>query len=247
MSKIFVDQVDPKTATTLTLGTSGDTVSIPSGVTIANSGTATGFGVALTGSTDNQVVTVTGANAIAGETNFTYDGTDVTLTSGSIKFATDGEGLNFSGASRSATLDDYEEGSWTPTVTGGSSDPTQSYAKQVGHYVKIGNMVQIQAYVQMAGSGVSGGSGTDCFVSNFPFTSKNTTNQRCAIDVGYSTAWGTTRGCPTNSALNPNGTRTFLKVQNNASNILSDTLTQSSPADVTNDTAVVIQGCYFTE
>jgi hypothetical protein len=44
VSKIFVDQVDPKTATTLTLGTSGDTVSIPSGVTIANSGSATGFG-----------------------------------------------------------------------------------------------------------------------------------------------------------------------------------------------------------
>ena len=39
MSKIFVDQVDPKTATTLTLGTSGDTVSIPSGVTLST-GTA---------------------------------------------------------------------------------------------------------------------------------------------------------------------------------------------------------------
>mgnify|MGYP003140275447 FL=1 len=52
MSKLFVDQVDPKTATTLTLGTSGDTVTVPSGVTlsiasgatIANSGTATGIG-----------------------------------------------------------------------------------------------------------------------------------------------------------------------------------------------------------
>jgi hypothetical protein len=44
MSKIFVDQVDPKTGTSLTLGTSGDTVNIPSGVTIANAGTATGFG-----------------------------------------------------------------------------------------------------------------------------------------------------------------------------------------------------------
>ena len=32
MSKIFVDQVDPKTATTLTLGTTGDTVDIPTGV-----------------------------------------------------------------------------------------------------------------------------------------------------------------------------------------------------------------------
>jgi len=44
-SKLFVDQVDPESGTTLTLGTSGDTVSIPSGVTITNSGTdGGGFG-----------------------------------------------------------------------------------------------------------------------------------------------------------------------------------------------------------
>ena len=43
MSKIEVDQVDPQSGTTLTLGTSGDTVSIPSGVTLANAGTATGI------------------------------------------------------------------------------------------------------------------------------------------------------------------------------------------------------------
>ena len=39
MSKIYVDQVDPKTATTLTLGTSGDTITVPSGVTFGVSGT----------------------------------------------------------------------------------------------------------------------------------------------------------------------------------------------------------------
>ena len=43
MSKLETNQVDPATGTTLTLGTSGDTISIPSGVTLANSGTATGF------------------------------------------------------------------------------------------------------------------------------------------------------------------------------------------------------------
>ena len=41
MSKIFVDQVDPKTSTTLTLGTTGDTVSIPTGVTLSGAGTIT--------------------------------------------------------------------------------------------------------------------------------------------------------------------------------------------------------------
>ena len=48
MSKLETNQVDPATGTTLTLGTSGDTIAIPSGVTIANSGTATGFGGAMT-------------------------------------------------------------------------------------------------------------------------------------------------------------------------------------------------------
>jgi len=49
MSKVEVDQVDPQSGTTLTLGTSGDTVSIPSGVTLANSGTMTGVPVPTSG------------------------------------------------------------------------------------------------------------------------------------------------------------------------------------------------------
>ena len=55
MSKIQVDTIDTRSGTstmqigstnttTITLGVSGDTVNIPSGVTIANAGTATGFG-----------------------------------------------------------------------------------------------------------------------------------------------------------------------------------------------------------
>ena len=56
MSKVEVDQVDPQSGTTLTLGTYGDTVSIPSGVTLANAGTATGFAAI-----DWQSTIVTGA------------------------------------------------------------------------------------------------------------------------------------------------------------------------------------------
>jgi hypothetical protein len=41
MSKIFVDQVDPKTATTLTLGTTGDTITIPVGVVTSLDGAVT--------------------------------------------------------------------------------------------------------------------------------------------------------------------------------------------------------------
>ena len=48
MSTLETNLIQPATGTSLTLGASGDTVSIPSGVTIANSGTATGFGGANT-------------------------------------------------------------------------------------------------------------------------------------------------------------------------------------------------------
>tara|TARA_R100001463_G_scaffold43574_2_gene90902 strand:- start:354 stop:908 length:555 start_codon:yes stop_codon:yes gene_type:complete len=45
MSTLKVDQILKKSGTgTITLGQSGDTLAIPSGATIANSGTATGFG-----------------------------------------------------------------------------------------------------------------------------------------------------------------------------------------------------------
>jgi hypothetical protein len=44
MGTLFVDKLDPQSGTSLELGSSGDTISIPSGATIANSGTATGFG-----------------------------------------------------------------------------------------------------------------------------------------------------------------------------------------------------------
>ncbi len=49
MSKIEVDQVDPQSGTNLTLGTSGDSIIIPSGVTLANSGTMTGVPVPTSG------------------------------------------------------------------------------------------------------------------------------------------------------------------------------------------------------
>ena len=44
VSLIKVDKLDPQSGTALEIGTSGDTITIPSGATIVNSGTATGFG-----------------------------------------------------------------------------------------------------------------------------------------------------------------------------------------------------------
>jgi hypothetical protein len=45
MSEIKVDKISPQSGTALAVGDSGDTITIPSGATITNSGTANGFGV----------------------------------------------------------------------------------------------------------------------------------------------------------------------------------------------------------
>ena len=71
MSEIKVNKISPRTACgTTTLGDSGDTFTIPSGVTITNSGTANGFGA--TGAVNWQTgsIKTTGFTAANGEGYF---------------------------------------------------------------------------------------------------------------------------------------------------------------------------------
>ena len=55
MSTLETNLIQPATGTALQVGASGDTITVPSGATIVNSGTATGFG----GGKINQVITAT--------------------------------------------------------------------------------------------------------------------------------------------------------------------------------------------
>ena len=69
MSEIKVNKISPRSGTTVTLGDSGDTFTIPSGATINNQGTATNFGA--TGSASWSTTVKTGDfTAVAGEGYF---------------------------------------------------------------------------------------------------------------------------------------------------------------------------------
>ena len=310
MSKIFVDQVDPKTATTLTLGTSGDTVSIPSGVTIANSGTATGFGTTLSGSTNNTVATVTGANALQGETNFIYNGTivgagadganadlgvgvniktadsgasanadgdelviegsgnsgisiltsatssgniifgdDTTNDQGKLQyhhngnymmFETDGAeklrilstgGITFNAATAAAdALDDYEEGTWTPTLPSGGTVTSVPGSK----YTKIGNVCYVWAAFQFN----SIPSDSTLFkVGGLPFTSA-AAGAYGSGSIGYANLGGYDWS---NSGWNAALSATYIywhKIDNSTATI--------NNSDVTGMTQINVGGFYFT-
>ena len=85
MSEVKVNKISPRSGTTVTLGDSGDTFTIPSGATINNQGTATNFGA--TGSASWTTTVKTGDfTAVAGEGYFvdtTSQEIDVTLPAGS--------------------------------------------------------------------------------------------------------------------------------------------------------------------
>ena len=101
------------------------------------------------------------------------------LTSGNLEFAS-GAGIDFSAVSDGSRsidtdgnkFDDYEEGSFTPTLTCQNSLLTAQYVNQDGKYTKIGRMVYFQIYIRL--SAKSGGSG-QLRVSNLPFSSSSAT------------------------------------------------------------------------
>jgi hypothetical protein len=78
------------------------------------------------------------------------------------------------------TLDDYEEGTWTPTVIGTTTAGTASYSYNSGSYTKIGNLVTISFYIAW-----SSGTGTgDLRIAGLPFTTANS-NDIGALALGY--------------------------------------------------------------
>ena len=77
-------------------------------------------------------------------------------------------GLSFQGDTAAANcLDDYEEGSWTPTVIRSSAGYSGSYNAQVGIYTKIGRLVHLAFSVDI--QNFSGGGG-HVGLAGLPFT-----------------------------------------------------------------------------
>jgi hypothetical protein len=99
-----------------------------------------------------------------------------------------GTGITFpatqSASSNANTLDDYEEGSWTPIYTGGGVTPT--YSEQTGRYIKIGQMVYISLRLVITAS--SGGSGA-LRVGGLPFTTNGSGSNPGFIALNFSYGW----------------------------------------------------------
>lgn len=66
------------------------------------------------------------------------------------------------------TLDDYEEGSWTPAIAFGGGTTGITYSVQSGLYTKVGNIVILSGRIQLTNKGSSTG---DATMTGLPFSS----------------------------------------------------------------------------
>ena len=117
--------------------------------------------------TDSRYVNVTG-DTMTGA----LPGTDLTLSGG----------VYLGGTGSANYLDDYEEGNWTPTFGGASSNPSVTYTVNDGQYIKVGQQVTVWFYLNAAT--FTSGAGT-LKVDGLPFTVTSDTNFRASGSVHF--------------------------------------------------------------
>jgi hypothetical protein len=132
---------------------------ITSGGSLLNG--ATIIGAVLSGDTNGLLTfSVLSSGTMSEKVRIDASG-DVEITSGNLSFA-NGSGIDFSasagGGATSSLLDDYEEGTWSPTVANGSAAS--------GSYTKIGRLVTVRGNITWGGAGVIS-------IGGLPFTSSN--------------------------------------------------------------------------
>ena len=174
-----------------------------------------------------------------------YNGSDklVMNNSGAVVLAggdsdANGIGIVFpatqSASSNANTLDDYEEGTFTPTFGGSVSDPTVSYSTQIGTYTKVGRVVT--ATINLNPSSYSGGSG-NLYLKGLPFTS-SVAGTGAVYTSGVN--WSTKTQC---TVYTPAGGNTYLRLLASGSNVTDYDVIVS---DVSATDPIICTITYFT-
>jgi len=96
---------------------------------------------------------------------------NVSVISGNVSINTSGKGIDFSataGTGTSELLNDYEEGTWTPTILFDGASTGVTYSLQSGVYTKVGRQVTLEFDVRLSNKGSSTGTWQ---IGGFPFAS----------------------------------------------------------------------------
>jgi hypothetical protein len=104
-----------------------------------------------------------------------YTAMSLGRTTNNLVFGQNGSGIQFTNSSAltNSVLNDYEQGTFTPTLTFGGNSVGITYSNRQGSYTKIGNMVYFNIWINLSSKGSSTGS---LWVSGMPFAMNQTLN-----------------------------------------------------------------------
>ena len=92
-------------------------------------------------------------------------------------------GISFNGDTGQANaLDDYEEGTWTPTINFDLAFTGGTYTVNEGFYTKIGRLVNVSCEIALSSKGSSTG---QVNIAGLPFTPNSDDESRASGVVGY--------------------------------------------------------------
>lgn len=135
------------------------------------------------------------------------------------------------------TLDDYEEGTFTPTLYGETTAGSPTYVAQIGKYTKIGNCVYYLATVRIS---AKGGLAGNVMIGALPFTAADITYLWAAGTVSHSVGF----------TLTGTHSQIITRGRNNAATIqlleggIGDSL-QITDSGVADATTISITGHYY--
>jgi hypothetical protein len=110
-----------------------------------------------------------GADTIYPEGNGTFRDNAIDIGGSAVRFKDLylSGGVYLGGTTSANYLDDYEEGTFTPSLQFGGASVGVSYVASFGRYVKVGRLVYVNIAIHINNKGTSTGSAT---VSGLPFT-----------------------------------------------------------------------------
>ena len=131
------------------------------------------------------------------------------------------------------TLDDYEEGTFTPAITFGGAAVGLTYTTQTGSYTKVGRSVHFQIRIDLSNKGSSVG---NAVITALPFSVNAVAS---AISIGYISA--ITFADFLMGACDPTATTITLRESTNAGAV-----TNITDADFANTSIIILAGSYET-
>ena len=147
-----------------------------------------------------------------------------------------GAGIQFNGDTAAAnSLDDYEEGTWTPVLDATTSATGVTYSTQTGTYTKIGRLVTFAGTITLSNKGTLSGY---LKITGLPFQPANPPTSKPAVTFAYNTNITT---IPVSDVFSTNSFMYLYKVSQTA----STSITQLSTGDINNDTIWNVNGQYY--